>query len=75
MKVMVTYKVKADAVEESERLVRDVYAAFREIGDEGIHYATFRLPDGQTFVHVAMFDSPESQRACGGEPGLRGVPT
>jgi hypothetical protein len=29
-------------------------------GGEGLRYAVFRLEDGVSFVHVAVFDGPES---------------
>ena len=47
IEVMVTYKVKADRVEENERLVRAVYEGLADAGAEGVHYATFRKEDGQ----------------------------
>lgn len=60
-RIMVTYKVKADRVEENEALVRAVYAELRQINDLDIHYATFKLGDGQTFVHFASFSSMDKQ--------------
>ena len=59
--VMVTYKVKADRVDENEGLVRAVYAELADIDDPDVHYATFRKDDGQTFVHIAFFPSQEKQ--------------
>lgn len=59
--VMVTYKVKPDRVEENEELVRNVYAGLDEVGAPGVHYGTFKKEDGQTFVHMAFFSSPENQ--------------
>ena len=59
LRVMVTYTVKADRVEENERLVRAVYAGLDDIGDPDIRYATFKLEDGRTFVHVALYSSAE----------------
>ena len=58
---MVTYKVKPDRVEENEQLVRSVYEGLRQINDPDIHYATFKLNDGQTFVHIASFASMDKQ--------------
>jgi len=51
--VMVRYRVHRDRVAENEELVRDVYAELASTEPEGLRYATFRLPDGVTFVHVA----------------------
>ena len=61
IKVLVTYKVKSDRVEENEKLVKAVYEELRQKNDPDIHYATFKLDDGQTFAHFASFASPEKQ--------------
>ena len=60
-RLMVTYKVKADRVEENEQLVKAVYEGLRQINDPDIHYATFKLNDGQTFVHIASFALMDKQ--------------
>jgi hypothetical protein len=52
--VMVQYKVKADRVAENEKLVRAVYEELAAAAPDGLQYATFKLPDGVTFVHVAQ---------------------
>lgn len=63
--VLVTYKVKAERVEENERLVRAVYEELAAAGHDDVHYATFKQADGQTFVHLAAFPSPEAQQKLG----------
>ncbi len=63
--VQVMYKVKTDHVEENERLVRGVYEQLAAAGHDDVHYATFRRDDGQTFVHLAFFPSPEAQQKLG----------
>ena len=55
-RVMVRYRVHPDRVAENEELVRDVYAELASTRPDGLRYATFRLPDGVTFVHVAEHD-------------------
>jgi hypothetical protein len=50
--VMVRYKVKPEAVAENEALVRAVYEELHLTQPEGMRYATFRLDDGVTFVHI-----------------------
>jgi hypothetical protein len=54
--IMVRYTVKPDRVAENEQLVRDVYEELRRQGPDGFQYATFRLEDGVTFVHLAVSD-------------------
>ena len=60
-RIMVTYKVKSERVEENEQLVKAVYEGLRQMNDPDIHYATFKLNDGQTFVHIASFASMDKQ--------------
>jgi hypothetical protein len=52
-RVMVRYKVKPDQVTENEGLVKSVYEELRSTDPTGLRYATFRLDDGVSFVHIA----------------------
>jgi hypothetical protein len=52
--VMVRYKVKPDRVKENEELVRAVYRELRHTEPAGLRYATFKLDDGVSFVHLAV---------------------
>jgi len=56
--VMARYRVHPDQVAENEQLVRAVYDELAATEPEGLHYATFKLPDGVTFIHVAQHDEP-----------------
>lgn len=69
--VIVTYKVKADRVAENEELVGGVYAGLAELGAPNVHYATFKKEDGQTFVHIAFFSSPEDQAVLSNLPAFQ----
>ena len=51
--VMVRYRVKPVRAAENEELVRAVYAALHRTQPDGFRYATYRLDDGVSFVHVA----------------------
>jgi hypothetical protein len=55
--VMVRYKVKPERVEENEELVRAVYDEPRRTEPAGLRYATFKLDDGVSFVHLAVTES------------------
>jgi hypothetical protein len=57
-RIMVRYRVKADRVEENEESVRAVYAELARARPDGLRYATLKLADGVTFVHVAEHDDP-----------------
>ena len=58
--VMVRYKLKPNRVEENERLVRAVYDELHRTGPAGLRYATFRLDDGVSFVHLAESEEASS---------------
>jgi quinol monooxygenase YgiN len=57
-RVMVRYRVKPDQVEANEALVRDVYEELARARPGGLRYATFKLDDGVSFVHVAEHADP-----------------
>jgi quinol monooxygenase YgiN len=59
--VMVRYKVKPGRAAENEQLVRAVYEELHRTQPDGLRYATFRLDDGVSFVHVA-FEEDDGQR-------------
>jgi len=56
-RTMVRYKVKADRVAENERLIGDVYAQIKREQPPGLRYATFRLADGVSFMHIASVET------------------
>jgi hypothetical protein len=51
---VVRYRTTAETADENQRLVQAVYAELAEQRPEGLQYATYRLADGVTFVHVAL---------------------
>ena len=51
---MVRYKVRPDRADENVALVQAVYEQLARERPEGLHYATFRLPDGVSFMHVVI---------------------
>ena len=61
---MVRYKVRPDRADENVALVEAVYAQLAAERPDGIHYATFRLPDGVSFMHVVI-DSDQPGRILG----------
>jgi hypothetical protein len=54
--VVVRYKTRADAADENQRLVEQVFAQLASEDPGGLRYATFRLADGVSFVHVAVHE-------------------
>jgi hypothetical protein len=57
--VMVRYKVKPDRAAENEELVRAVYEELDGTRPPGFRYATFQLPDGVSFVHLASVETED----------------
>src|SRR5262249_60250456 len=55
-RVMVQYTVKPERAEENEDLVRAGYDELHETRPNGLRYATFKLDDGVSFVHLAEHD-------------------
>jgi hypothetical protein len=52
-RVMVRYRVKPDRAAENEALVRAVYEELHRASPSGLRYATFKLDDGVSFVHLS----------------------
>lgn len=59
-RIMVRYKVKAERVEENERHVEAVFAQLDREKPAGIRYATFKLADGQSFMHIASVETADA---------------
>jgi hypothetical protein len=65
-RLIIRYKVKPDRVGENEKLVRAVYDELHQARPAGFRYATFRLDDGQTFVHIASHENDEGSNPLSG---------
>jgi hypothetical protein len=57
---MVRYRTTPEAADENQRLVEAVYRELNADDPGGFRYATFRLADGVTFVHVAAYDGEDN---------------
>lgn len=51
--VVVRYRTTEGGAQRNQELVEKVFAELAETRPEGLRYATFRLADGVSFVHVA----------------------
>ena len=58
--VIVRYRVKPDRVDENEKLVRAVYEELDRTKPEGLRYATLRLDDGVSLVHLSESEADTS---------------
>ena len=73
MKHMVSYKLKPDRVAENERLAAAVYDALKQARPAGLRYATFRLEDGVSFIHIVSHDEAGWQQRPDRIAGIQGV--
>ncbi len=60
--VVVRYETRPEAAEKNERLIRAVFEELAATGPDGLRYASFRLADGVTFVHVAITEGADPLR-------------
>jgi hypothetical protein len=58
--VMVKYTTRPDQAEENARLITEVFASLRRTAPAGLTYASYRLDDGVSFVHIASVDDPDN---------------
>jgi hypothetical protein len=58
--VVVRYRTRPEAADENVRLVQQVYAELEAIEPSGFRYATYRLADGVSFVHVAQHEDDQN---------------
>jgi hypothetical protein len=59
-KTIVRYRTKPDRGDENEGLVEAVYDELRATAPDGFRYATFRLEDGVSFVHIALSENDDA---------------
>ena len=58
--VKVQYTVKPEYVDQNKANIQKVMEAIKANPIEGMHYASFTLEDGQTFVHINMAKDGET---------------
>ena len=75
--VVVSYKTKPDRAEENQALVEKVFGELDAERPEGLRYATLRLADGVSFVHVASIETDDGTNPLAATPAfaefLRGI--
>jgi hypothetical protein len=49
---VIRYEMRPETADENQRLIENVFAELARTRPEGLAYASFRLADGVTFVHV-----------------------
>ena len=53
--VVVRYRTRPDAADENARLVEAVFTSLADVDPGDFRYTTYRLGDGVTFLHIALF--------------------
>jgi uncharacterized protein YceH (UPF0502 family) len=66
MTSLIRYKTKPEFADENQRLVERVYEELAERDPGGVRYATLRLEDGVTFMHLFTSDSDDAANTLGG---------
>jgi hypothetical protein len=56
-RVLVRYKVKSDRAEENTDYIQKVFTELQQNSPEGLRYASFKLEDGVSFVHIASIET------------------
>jgi len=64
-RVMVRYKVKADRAAENENYISKVFEQLKNDRPSGLRYASFKLNDGVSFVHIVSIDAPDGSNPLG----------
>ena len=57
---IIRYRTKPDQADVNEKLVRAVYAELHRTRPDGFRYATLRLDDDVTFVHISLSERDPS---------------
>ena len=71
MKHMVSYQLKPERVAENEGLVAAVFEALRQARPAGLRYATFRVGDGVSFVHIVSHEEADGANALTALPAFK----
>lgn len=56
---IIRYRTRPEAAEENQRLVEEVFADLERRDPGGLRYASFRLADGVSFVHIVVRDGDD----------------
>jgi hypothetical protein len=58
-RTMIRYKVKANQADENASYVRKVFEQLQTEQPAGLRYATFKLEDGVSFVHIVSVETAD----------------
>jgi hypothetical protein len=67
---VVRYTTKPDRADENEALIEKVFAELEAERPVGLRYASFRLADRVSFVHIAEIDTADGSNPLTGTPAF-----
>jgi hypothetical protein len=67
---IVRYTTKPERADENQGLVEQVFAELDARRPDGLRYASFRLEDGVSFVHVAALDTGDGSNPLASMPAF-----
>jgi hypothetical protein len=68
--VIVRYTCKQERADENQALIENVFAALDASRPPGLAYASYRLADGVSFVHVAEVATDDGTNPLTGTPAF-----
>jgi hypothetical protein len=68
--VVVRYTTQPDQADVNQGLVEKVFAELNADRPAGLRYATFKLEDGVSFVHVASVDTDDGTNPLSSSPAF-----
>lgn len=64
-RIMVRYKVKSDRAAENEQFIAKVFEQLNRDKPGGLRYASFKLNDGASFVHIVSLEAADGSNPLG----------
>ena len=65
-RILVRYRVKPDSADQNQKLIESVFSELSEAAPAGVSYASFKLDDGVSFVHMASIDTDDGSNPLAG---------
>ena len=70
-RMIVRYKVKADKADENQRYIQKVFEELHKNSPDGLRYASFRLIDGMSFVHIVSIETADGRNPLTETPAFK----
>ena len=68
---VIRYRTKPERADENQRLIEAVFAELDQVSATGFAYASFRLDDGVSFLHVVVEDGTDAATSLGSLPAFQ----